>query len=124
MTLKNLFLKSGVYLSKSDIRQSMRFLWYLLNPSEIYTLNPLRQIQKFLLYGRVEENDSQYYFSLEELLMQQPTINKIKDLSTFFAVTAIPFGNFLGGFISETFTISPSSYVTLTLLKKKYKCFS
>jgi hypothetical protein len=102
----NSYLRRNFDVQINDIKKFISKIWglpleerynavdeistvFIKNPSEIYTLDPLRQLQKYLLYGRIEEDNSQY-FSLEELLTQQPTINKIKDLSTFFAVTAIP----------------------------------
>jgi hypothetical protein len=102
----NSYLRRNFDVQVNDIKKFVSKIWglkheerykavdeisteFIKDLSENYTLDPLRRLQKYLLYGKIEERDIQY-FSLEELLMQQPTINKIKDLSTFFAVTAIP----------------------------------
>lgn len=61
---------------------------FLKDTSEIYALEPLRWLQHYVVHGEIEVKDSDE--SLEELLTQQPTIDKIKDMSSFFAVTAIP----------------------------------
>jgi hypothetical protein len=77
---------------------------FIKNALEIHNLEPLRTLQEFLIERekvdgkdeRIDENDKKIdgkdiqQLSLEGLLTQQPTIDKIKDTSSFFAVTAIP----------------------------------
>jgi hypothetical protein len=50
--------------------------------AETHALEPLRPLQHYLTDGQP--------ISMNQLLTQQPVIDKIKDMSTFFAVTAVP----------------------------------
>jgi hypothetical protein len=69
------------------------------NRSETNELEMLRSLKNYLNTDKIEINDIE--LDLAELIVKQPTINKVRDIVGFFAVTAIPLAISVADLISR-----------------------